>query len=91
MGAVQALAALGANLEARDQVGSTALHFCAANGQVDTINALREVGADIEAKDDMGRTSLHYSASSGASNPHSLPFHAFPVIPFLVSSPDIHP
>ncbi|KAA0162206.1 hypothetical protein FNF28_04810 [Cafeteria roenbergensis] len=45
----------GADLEAKDQSGQTALIMSAANGKADVMALLLEHGADLEAKDQDGR------------------------------------
>ena len=56
-----ALIELGANLEAKDNEGCTALHFAAGYGHVETVIALIKLGAILEAKDNEGCTALHFA------------------------------
>ena len=51
----------GADMEAGDGNGRTALVWSAGHGYVDVVAALLEKGADPEAKDDEGRTALMLS------------------------------
>ncbi|CAK0848574.1 unnamed protein product [Prorocentrum cordatum] len=50
---------LGADLNARDTEGQTALLLAAEHCKVDVIRVLAELGADLEARDREGRTALH--------------------------------
>jgi ankyrin repeat protein len=49
---------LGADLEAKDNYGITALHFAAGNGHVDVVGYLIRKGANVEAKNVFGSTTL---------------------------------
>ena len=65
-GAIQALLAGGADVNARDdEAGSTPLHQAAASGDVTAIRALLAGGADVNARDDAGSTPLHQAAMLG--------------------------
>ncbi|GAX86287.1 hypothetical protein CEUSTIGMA_g13699.t1 [Chlamydomonas eustigma] len=55
----------GADKEAKDKNGSTALHGAAENGHKDVVALLIEKGADKEAKNDSGLTALHWAALNG--------------------------
>ena len=55
----------GADLEAKDGDGDTALVGAATRGQLDVVKCLVELGADLEAKDGDGRTALMMAASWG--------------------------
>ncbi|KAH7110423.1 putative ankyrin repeat-containing protein [Dactylonectria estremocensis] len=55
----------GADKEAKDDYGRTALHRAARNGHLDVARLLVETGADKEAKDGDGRTALHLTATTG--------------------------
>ena len=58
---IQALVAVGADIEARDNAGRTALHIAVDdkhNIPDDGVQALLAVGADVNAKDKEGRTAL---------------------------------
>ena len=53
------LVAHGADLEARDSVGSTPLHAAAAHPELaDVMEALLDLGADVNAVDNSGLTAL---------------------------------
>ncbi|KAA0162207.1 hypothetical protein FNF28_04810 [Cafeteria roenbergensis] len=58
----------GADLEAKDQSGQTALIMSAANGKADVTALLLEHGADLEAKDQSGQTALIMSAANGKAD-----------------------
>ena len=62
---VKALLEAGADLEAKDNNGRTALMFAALNGDTETAKALSEAGADLEAKNNNGRTALMFAADQG--------------------------
>ena len=62
--AVKDLLDAGADLEARDSLGCTALHNAASDGTAETVNAIINAGADIEARDKDGWTPLHWAASN---------------------------
>ena len=55
---ITALAAAGADVEARDKDGLTALHAAAATDSLAVIEALLEAGVDLEARDHNGQTPL---------------------------------
>lgn len=59
---VQVLVEAGADLEARDSAGSTAIHYAAQNQNDEIIRALIEAGADITATQEGGATPLHLAA-----------------------------
>lgn len=62
----------GADINARDLSGSTALHCAAAYGDEHAVKLLLDRGADIEAKNDAGKTPLgtgcEYPDTSAAEN-----------------------
>jgi ankyrin repeat protein len=62
---LQSALAAGADLQARDAQGCTALHFAADRDQLETLQALLEAGADVDARDEDGQTPLHYAALCG--------------------------
>src|SRR5205085_11979331 len=50
MGVIQGLLKLGADLNAMDRDGETAMHYAASSGYSDIIEVLAEQGADINIK-----------------------------------------
>lgn len=62
----------GADINARDRLGSTALHCAAAYGDEQAVRLLLDRGAEIEAKNDAGQTPLgtgsEYPNTSAAEN-----------------------
>jgi ankyrin repeat protein len=62
---LQAALAAGADLQARDAQGCSALHFAADRGQLEALEVLLAAGVDVEAKDEDGQTPLHYAALCG--------------------------
>jgi len=61
------LLAAGAEVDAREEGGTTALIRASAKAirpDLDVIRALLEAGADVDARDNTGRTSLFYAATS---------------------------
>ncbi|WP_323784613.1 ankyrin repeat domain-containing protein [Thalassovita sp.] len=62
---VQQLLDQGADVNARDGIGKTALHWV-AGAQPKVIKALLEAGADVNAKDQLDRTPLHFVAATGS-------------------------
>ena len=55
----------GADIEAKDKYGWTALLLAASNGHIDVIEFLIEKGADVNAKNRCGETALVYAAMNG--------------------------
>lgn len=55
---VRDLLASGANANARDVYGATALMNAAHNGNLDMVNDLLAAGAEVDAKDELGWTAL---------------------------------
>ncbi len=53
----------GADVEAKDNTGTTALHNAAEYGSIDVARLLVENGADTQAKDESGRTPLKIAKS----------------------------
>ena len=64
-GAVSALVRLGADLDARDGNGWTALIWAAANGQVECARALLAGGADRTLRRSDGKTALEMAEAYG--------------------------
>ena len=63
--AVQALLAKGAELNAKNNDGVTALIVASGNGHLDVVQALLAKGADVNAKDNNGWTALDAAAAGG--------------------------
>ena len=61
---VQAELAAGADVMAREEDGTTLLHFAATSGTPANIQALLAAGADVMARTKDGWTPLHCAASS---------------------------
>jgi ankyrin repeat protein len=61
---VKALIGAGADLETRDIVSRTPLHWAAYRGHTESANTLIEAGADLEARDSGAWTPLHYAAAN---------------------------
>lgn len=55
---VQSLLAKGAQVNAKDKAGATALHFAAASGNAEIVKELLAKGADVNVKDKEGTTPL---------------------------------
>lgn len=62
---VRALLAKGADVQARDAAGRTALMYAAENGDATSVQALLISGADVNARDWQGWTALMYAATHG--------------------------
>jgi ankyrin repeat protein len=62
---VRSLIAAGADLNARDMLGKTALHKAASAGYTEIAKDLIEAGAALEARDNLDRTPFHLAASWG--------------------------
>lgn len=56
---LKVLPVLGADVNAKDNLGFTPLHFCSMLGQFDHVRALISCGADLEAMNNQGWTPLH--------------------------------
>jgi len=65
---VKALIAAGADLNAKDRDGMTALIESAAQDNVDCVKALIAAGADVNAKARHGKTALKLAKSSGVAD-----------------------
>lgn len=63
---VQALVAQGADVNAVDANGSTALHFAADRGRTEVVRFLLDRGANVNAKSQSGSTPLLFAAKSGS-------------------------
>ncbi|XP_031788662.1 serine/threonine-protein phosphatase 6 regulatory ankyrin repeat subunit B-like [Nasonia vitripennis] len=55
----------GADLQARDSKGETALHIAVSKGLVPIVEMMLEKGADVQARDLGGQTPLHFAALRG--------------------------
>lgn len=55
----------GIDVNARDEVGKSALHWV-AGAHHDVVAALLSAGADVNAKDQLDRTPLHFVAATGS-------------------------
>jgi ankyrin repeat protein len=55
----------GADVNARNNYGSTLLHYAVSYGHVDTLHLLVENGADLEALNNRGSRALHWAARFG--------------------------
>ena len=62
--AISALLDGGADLEAKDWRGQTALHYAAQNSRAAAVSALVDAGANVNAEDREGGTPLHWAAFS---------------------------
>jgi ankyrin repeat protein len=69
-GVVEVLIANGAEVEVRNEAGTTPIHFASILGKGDSIKSLIAAGANIMAKDMLENTPLHYAAQR--SNPTSI-------------------
>ena len=69
----KALLEAGADLEAKNNNGGTALMLAALNGNTDTAKALLEAGADLEAKNNNGGTALMSAAQQGHTEIQAIP------------------
>ncbi len=59
-GVIEAIKA-GANVNAKDNNGVTALMMATAEGQVGIVNALISAGTDVRHRDNDGKTALDYA------------------------------
>tara|TARA_B100000579_G_C22593386_1_gene739130 strand:- start:27 stop:815 length:789 start_codon:yes stop_codon:yes gene_type:complete len=62
---VKNLLARGADVNATDKYGITALHWAAERGYEEIVKALVKAGADVNAKESAGWTALHYAGLCG--------------------------
>ncbi len=65
---VEALLEAGADANAKDNVGVTALMRAARTGDSDTVQALLDAGAEVNGKDNVGVTALMRAARTGDSD-----------------------
>ena len=60
------LAARGANINERNEIGETPLHLATKNNRLESVKMLVNLGADLNAQiDKVGHTPLHYSCMYG--------------------------
>ena len=64
-GVVQALLALGAEVNTKDGTGFTPLISAVSAGKPEVVKELLGAGADVKAKNAREQTALHYAASKG--------------------------
>jgi ankyrin repeat protein len=62
---VQMLTDRGVDVNTRDDIGKSALHWV-AGAKPEVISALLAAGADVNAKDQLDRTPLHFVAATGS-------------------------
>ncbi len=62
--AINALAAAGANPNARSVAGETPIHFATMGNSIPSVNRLVELGAGVDVVSDSGRTAIHIAADS---------------------------
>ena len=55
----------GADVNAKDPDGRTALYWASRNGHTDCVKLLIEAKADVNAKDSDGRTALYWASCKG--------------------------
>lgn len=79
---VDALIELGAELDARDDKGQTALHIAAVNGNATVCQLLLDRGADVNARDENNQTALHRLANA----PESMVYPWLEVVNVLLAS-----
>ena len=56
---------VGANVDATDKIGNTALMFAARDGHKDKVQMLVKDGANVDATDKIGNTALMFAACYG--------------------------
>ena len=62
---VRTLLTAGADINARDEDGRTALMLAALGGHLETVESLLDAGADVEASDDDGKTAQDLASEKG--------------------------
>ena len=62
---VEMLLSAGADVNARNGYGNTALNYASYYGHTKTIEMLLSKGADVNARDDSGNTALHRASDNG--------------------------
>jgi ankyrin repeat protein len=84
---VRAAIAAGADINARDEFGSTPLAYAVSEKRPDVVAVLLESGADVMVQDDEGSTALHSAIE------HRLPEVAAALVkrdPRVVAVADVH-
>lgn len=66
--AIRILTDAGAEMEARDAQGMTALMHAAKAGDLNCVNALLRAGADVDATDNAGNKAINHAAGYGRSS-----------------------
>ena len=72
---ITALLELGADVDARDKVGNTALHAAAYRGFATIVQALADAGASLKVRNRKGQTPLGY----GLNEPSQMTFRGGPI------------
>jgi ankyrin repeat protein len=65
---IECLVAKGAELEARNSDGNTALHLTSRKGWLTSVKYLLQKGANMQAKNNAGDTALHLASKEGHSS-----------------------
>jgi ankyrin repeat protein len=55
----------GADVNAKNAKGETAMHFAASNGDLGVLKELLEAGAEVDIKSSIGQTPLFWAATAG--------------------------
>jgi ankyrin repeat protein len=55
----------GANVNAKNVNGETAMHFSASNGDLGVLKQFLEAGAEADIKSNIGQTPLFWAAEAG--------------------------
>ncbi len=62
---LESMLAQGADVEAVDESGFSALRIAAMHGYLECIEVLLAHGAEVDAEDSDGKTALHYAVMAG--------------------------
>ena len=68
IGRIEELLASGADVNQRNNLGETALHYAALTGHTNAIRMLIELRALVNQQDNHGATALHWAAMNGHAN-----------------------